>query len=350
MAKKFPWYKRYASDALTGKLGLDPAQKGVYDTLIDLCYDRNSAIVDDDVELARLCGCSRRLYRALRDQLIEKGKVWREPDGRLMVKGFRRGSDTFRGDFEENSTPENRLKIGRKSDESRPKSTAPDGKTNAYGGITPSRARAQGQSPESRVQNPPVARFKNLVDLGDLTRRLCAELGEPWDPKGERGNWPSLLGKMLEENELDFENDLLPAVRARMSRPISVRIRTPLFFRQEAIAIAQDRNRTAFTTPTVQDAEDVTTPRKWQKAITRFLECGIWIGPGPSPLSPACKAPDDLLDVCRMAWTTQGNHPVYADADGNFPWKPKEGSRGMGSDIFPEAKPVETIPGKGAQH
>lgn len=73
---KRPWYKRYPSNWLSGVMGLSAEERGVYDTIIDLLYDRGAPIPDDDKELARITGCSSiRRYRAVKARLVSLRKV-----------------------------------------------------------------------------------------------------------------------------------------------------------------------------------------------------------------------------------------------------------------------------------
>lgn len=74
--RKRPYYKRFPSDWLAGTAGLTAEQKGVYDTVLELLYDRGEPIKDEPRELARITGCSStRRYSLIRDQLVAAGKL-----------------------------------------------------------------------------------------------------------------------------------------------------------------------------------------------------------------------------------------------------------------------------------
>lgn len=78
-----PWYKRYPADILHGTMALTVAEKGAYNVVLDLMYDRGGPILDDAKWLARQCGCSMQLWRTLRTGLIDHGKLVVTEDGRL---------------------------------------------------------------------------------------------------------------------------------------------------------------------------------------------------------------------------------------------------------------------------
>jgi uncharacterized protein YdaU (DUF1376 family) len=76
-----PWHKRYHSDALAGFMSLDLEERGAYQTLLDLIYDRGGPIADNERLLSGYMGCSLRKWRAVRDQLLAKGKIGITNDG-----------------------------------------------------------------------------------------------------------------------------------------------------------------------------------------------------------------------------------------------------------------------------
>lgn len=80
-----PWYKRFAGDFIAGTLALTLEEKGAYSMVLDMIYDRGEAIPDDPQWIARVCGCSTRKWKQIREKLIEVGKLW-EAEGRLFNK------------------------------------------------------------------------------------------------------------------------------------------------------------------------------------------------------------------------------------------------------------------------
>lgn len=75
MSSGNPWYKRYPSDFIAGTLGMTLEEKGAYSILLDLIYDRGRPVPDDARYLAGVCGCSVRKWNAIRQRLIDLGKI-----------------------------------------------------------------------------------------------------------------------------------------------------------------------------------------------------------------------------------------------------------------------------------
>ncbi|NIJ18462.1 uncharacterized protein YdaU (DUF1376 family) [Sphingomonas naasensis] len=69
------YHKRYHSDALAGFMSLTLEERGAYQTILDLIYDRGGPVQDNERLLAGYMGCSVRKWRTLRDDLIAKGKI-----------------------------------------------------------------------------------------------------------------------------------------------------------------------------------------------------------------------------------------------------------------------------------
>lgn len=119
-----PWYKRYPADILHGTMALNVAEKGAYNVVLDLMYDRGGPIPDDPKWLARQCGCSSQQWRTLRDALIAHGKLFVTPDRSLsnqraaveiaknqdeavaLSHAGRKGGSAERRDISEKKTPE----------------------------------------------------------------------------------------------------------------------------------------------------------------------------------------------------------------------------------------------------
>ncbi|MDX2277673.1 MAG: DUF1376 domain-containing protein [Hyphomonadaceae bacterium] len=72
---RFSWHKRYHSEALVSMLGLTPEQRGVYNTIIDLCYARRGPLRDDDATVANSCNCDVRMYRRIKRELIALDRI-----------------------------------------------------------------------------------------------------------------------------------------------------------------------------------------------------------------------------------------------------------------------------------
>ena len=74
MARR-PWYKRYPADFIAGTMMLTCEEKGAYNTVLDLIYDRGGPIPEDAQWLGRVAGCSTRRWKQLQKRLIEEGKI-----------------------------------------------------------------------------------------------------------------------------------------------------------------------------------------------------------------------------------------------------------------------------------
>lgn len=76
----FVWYRRFPHKALAGFRGLNPEQRGVYCTLIELCYVERGPIADDDMANARACDCDVRKFRRIKAELLELERLEADTD------------------------------------------------------------------------------------------------------------------------------------------------------------------------------------------------------------------------------------------------------------------------------
>jgi uncharacterized protein YdaU (DUF1376 family) len=70
-----PWYRRYGGEFIVGTMALSLEEKGAYSLCLDLIYDLDGPIPDDARWLAGICGVSVRKWTALRERLINTGKL-----------------------------------------------------------------------------------------------------------------------------------------------------------------------------------------------------------------------------------------------------------------------------------
>jgi uncharacterized protein YdaU (DUF1376 family) len=70
-----PWYKRFPADFIAGTLALSLEEKGAYSVCLDLIYDRGGPIPDDAQWISRVCGCSVRKWKTIRETLVNAGKL-----------------------------------------------------------------------------------------------------------------------------------------------------------------------------------------------------------------------------------------------------------------------------------
>lgn len=107
-----PWYKRFPSNWLGGVIMLTAEERGVYDTLLELMYDRWATIRHEPKELARICGTSLRRFNVIFDKLVQLKKVTLV-DGMISNERF----EIQRG--EEGNEAETFAENGRKSGKKR---------------------------------------------------------------------------------------------------------------------------------------------------------------------------------------------------------------------------------------
>jgi len=108
-----PWHKRYHSDALHGFMSLTLEERGAFQTILDLIYDRGSALIDNDRLLAGYMGVSLRKWNSLRQILIEKRKIYIDENG--MIANFRAEKEIENALKTSRKRAENGAKGGRNS-------------------------------------------------------------------------------------------------------------------------------------------------------------------------------------------------------------------------------------------
>lgn len=155
-----PFYKRDPRRALRGMAKLNIEQRGVYQTLQDMIYDRGGPIEDDERFLAGQMMISIRKWRALRDQLLELGRIALTDDGRIFDETCLEVLEAFYETHQERV--DSGRKGGVKSGEKRAKT---------------SRKRAENELKTSRkrAENEPDQRKNNDLCEAKLPKNLRAE-------------------------------------------------------------------------------------------------------------------------------------------------------------------------------
>lgn len=69
------WYRRNGAKFIQKTIGMTLEEKGAYSLCLDLIYTHDGAIDDDEKFLAGVCGVTTRKWRALRQRLIDLGKL-----------------------------------------------------------------------------------------------------------------------------------------------------------------------------------------------------------------------------------------------------------------------------------
>lgn len=173
------WHKRYHSDALTGFMSLTLEERGAYQTILDLIYDRGGPIVDNDRLLAGYMGVSLRKWMALRDTLIGKGKIAIE-DGHISnaraIFELEKSSKTSR------KLAENGSKGGCKSGETRKKSNENNESYEAP--LEPGLSHTRSQIPEEANASMRVGVREADFGLVELSVDLCRDAGVPLPDHG----------------------------------------------------------------------------------------------------------------------------------------------------------------------
>lgn len=149
-----PWHKRFHDDALNGYMGLSLEERGAYTTFLDLMYQRGEPVVDNERLIAGWMQSSIRKYRALRDRLIELGKIFLTDDGRISNARFEKER-------------ENALKISRKQAEN----GAKGGEKSAETRKNSNEINDAPQPPLQTGSSYPEARSQRLEDRTDRTEQ-----------------------------------------------------------------------------------------------------------------------------------------------------------------------------------
>lgn len=193
-----PYHKRYHSDALAGFMALDLEERGAYQTLLDMMYDRGGPLVDNERLLAGYMGCSVRKWRALRDSLIEKRKIHINRDREIS-----------------NSRVEKEL-------ENDAKTTRKLAENGSKGGRTRS-AHAEKHNENSETVEAPLNRGSSLSQKPEAIINKPSARGSPCPPDlravidaaGMSTQPPDhqLLREWLALPDMELERDILPIVR-----------------------------------------------------------------------------------------------------------------------------------------
>lgn len=75
MVNSYTWF---ILDGRKGMHGMSLEEKAVYRDLLDLIYQKNAQVPDDDAFIAKWVGCDVRIYRRIKAALIAKGRVYVE--------------------------------------------------------------------------------------------------------------------------------------------------------------------------------------------------------------------------------------------------------------------------------
>jgi uncharacterized protein YdaU (DUF1376 family) len=245
-----PYYKRFPRDFLEGTIGLSFEVKGAYAIVLDLIYMRDGRLPDDARYIAGQLGCSVRKWRAIREELVQAGKL-------TVFDGI---ISNFRADYlleEHRKYQDKQREIASKPRKnnglSQPEPSQPEPqpesepeKNGGGGGVRASENETKDDWPEGKAQ--------------DHARLIVSEVTSPWlDPMKSPG-LVTTAGRLAawKRDGASWEHDVIPVVAsvcAKQRGPVS----TWKFFDQ-AIARSMADNREALQIPEAGEARRATGP------------------------------------------------------------------------------------------
>lgn len=294
---KRPWYKRYGGDFVFGTMSLSLEEKGAYSLCLDLIYDRGSPIPDDARWLAGICGVSVRKWRALRDHLIETGKLF-AVDGTLTNARAQR--ELASGEQDAVVLAENGAKGGRKRAENAAKTVREIAETETESNKNNEEAQAPlkpNQIPEPDIEEPPTPKGVK-PGVSDAEVEACWSLAN----KISRGR----------SSKADLRRALEAALR-RGHAPARIALGLQAYFasddatkdegsKAKAIHRMVENDRWESWAPATEDpnhGEPIAPASEadtWRARLRRFRADFHWPeGVGGRPGRPDCSAPTDLL-------------------------------------------------------
>ena len=200
-----PWYKRFPSDFITGTISLTLEEAGAYSYIIDLIHDRGGAIPDDPQWIARVCGCSTRKWKTIRERLIQAGKITQN-DG--FISSERAQNDAENGAKEARKLAESGVKGGRKF----PEKKATSSKSKDLDKNRLKQSICQRLDSKKNIKKKNVPKVKK-VDLDDM-KIWARERGLTVSVAGEYEkylDWGIAHGKRHKDERAGFRNWLRAA-------------------------------------------------------------------------------------------------------------------------------------------
>jgi len=278
----FDWHPRHHRAALDGMLALTLEERGAYNTILDLIYERGGAVPDDDRWLAGWMGCSTRRWNIIKAALIVKGKiVVRDRDGDRFLTNPRAEKELSSQADRTRKLSENGAKGQRKRREN-------EAVSNEIKEVAPARLKLKTETVD---KNPPTPQggsvlAKQLYDLGTKLARQRSSVKDT-----ERSAAAALRrGKTPEQIQRGLAAYYASEEGRRVEKGVHRMIENDRF---EAF-LAPETDTTAW--------DDL----RWQVAVNRWRRDGFWPeGIGPAPGQPGCRCPASLYvteaDSFRMS-------------------------------------------------
>lgn len=216
-----PYHKRFHSDALAGMMPLTLEERGAYNTLLDMIYDRGGPLIDNERLLAGYMNCSVRKWRQLREDLIAKGKISIDRDGMITNRRARKEIEN------QSKTQRKLIEAGAKGGRTRAENeklsneTSESGQASLGAGLSDPqaiRADSRSQKPESRRDSTPTS-----VNARAPEPRLPVDVRKVMEEGGFVSPPPDLdLLRQWYALGASLDQDILPTVcrlRANADRP-----------------------------------------------------------------------------------------------------------------------------------
>lgn len=287
------WYKRDIDAALAGMAMLTLEQRGAYNTVLDLIYESEDRLVDDDRAISARLGCDQRVWKRIKTDLLRLGKI--HTSGELL-RNFRATSEIS----SITSFIDQQSRKGVLSGKSRRnKSSNPNDNSGLNG--TPVRTPV-----EPRLEPINHLLSKNLesssdrpsnghtdargLSLDDVSQSLRAIPGIDKHPVALNLDISPIW--RLVQAGWDFHGLIVPSIQGILQRTKQNRIRKWSFF---ATSIEDDG--APAVPPSPPQAEQITDER-WQSRMdyARKKKCWDYALCGPLPHTPGCRVPAHLLE------------------------------------------------------
>lgn len=350
-----PWYKRYPSDIIAGMMGLTAEEKGVYSTLLDMMYDQRRPIKDDPSQLARICGCSTRRFRVIRDRLLEQPRKLTRRGACLSNAKFEREvgwknagkNSEIPVEKSEIKSPKNlgktAEKTGIKVPDTMKSNTYPKSDENSEAGLAHAHAGARPQKLEAHKEAvsssgpPPADTIPQKLAL------ICKVIGVSFEGEAHRRPEMALWGVQLarmESEGVGFQH-LLAAAKEMADKGRRLNdIRNLTYFKQRGTELRDQATLGAAVTAAGghAPAPAPVTRAQWVEGFAMLCKLGIWLSSelGPAPFDSGCLAPLDVFEAGRKQWERQGDHPMKGY---KAPHDPNHIEWREGLCSFPAARP-----------
>lgn len=208
-----PYHKRYHSDALAGFMALTLEERGAYQTLLDMMYDRGGPLIDNERLLAGYMNCSVRKWVQLRQILIQKGKITINRDGMICNNRARKEIEN------QSKTHRKLIEAGAKGGRTRAENEKKDSEINENGqaSLKPASSDPQANARASRSQKlEEEVNTPKPPSLPADVRSVMEEAGfvSPPPDLGMMKDWYALAAQMFGQTpQQTLDQDILPTVR-----------------------------------------------------------------------------------------------------------------------------------------